>query len=318
MTKAQNILGMAALSWLVVAEEDLQAQRLTERWLTINPLAAETSPDSGEGWSFLGVGHMWGEFGPYRLSRDNDHAWSVKFGGFLELFRIRNDASLAFLSSIELVSDPHNDLRFNPRVMFWEEGFLYTIRAEEVYWQIGYYHRCKHDIDNLLPAPSYAIGVQRALIYGSILGKLLLPWKISDPGIDGLSTLRADLYTILQDERLPRSTFITPINLEQAIGTVGITSHVRFPWSGRIGGFATGYASLTIFGEESGFVKRMRKLYKGTIHGGIATGITLQGAMHLRIGVGYEYLADTGVNPEPGGAHLVLLSVSFLAPETIW
>jgi hypothetical protein len=312
--------------WLVVifillSVKNLVAQRAAERWMGINPLNAEISPREDETTVLLPSAHVWGEFGPYRLQRDNDHAWSVKVGGFVELFRIGRTQSLAFIVATDLIADPHNEIRFNPRAVFWEEGFLYTIRSnEQLDYQIGYYHRCKHDIDNLLPSPSYPFeSVQRALMYGSVLGKVLMKWQPPIEKSVGLFVLRADLYTILQDDRLPKRLYGERINLDQAIGSFGFNTHLRFPlvesW---LGGYSTVYGLLTLYGAEPGFGRRFRSVENSLFTGGIAAGVALQGNIHLRIGISYEYLSDTDINAVPSDAHLILLGVTILHPQVMW
>lgn len=297
-----------------------EAQRLTERWLTINPLGERIQSSDKNDWAYLTKMQAWGEFGPYRIQRDNDHAWSVKIGGFVELLRLRNDQSLAFLSSIDLIADPHNEMRFNPRAVFWEEGFLYTIRTSGFDYQIGYYQRCKHDIDNLLAAPSYPYeSVQRALMYGSLLGKLLFPFTTGIPNDKALLALRLDVYTILQDDRLPKRWMDMGTNLEQAMGTLGGNFHFRGPMAEKsVEGFITAYGALTFYGKERGFTQRFKAFDSGRFSGGLAGGVALTGVVQMRIGFSYEYLHDTSITVVPRAAHLVLLSIALVDPATMW
>jgi len=316
--------------WLVIPfvgfyfflpDNRLFAQRAAERWITINPLNTKTQEAKDQTTQILPSAQVWGEFGPYRLQRDNDHAWSVKVGGFVELVRIGHTQSLAFVASTDLIADPHNELRFNPRAVFWEEGFLYTIRSDKhLDYQIGYYHRCKHDIDNLLPSPSYPYeSVQRALMYGSLLGKVFAPWQPPIENSSGLFVMRADLYTILQDDRLPKRLYGERINLDQAIGSLGFNMHIRFSLVGVwLGGYSTAYGLLTLYGSEPGFGKRFERFDKGLFSGGIAAGLTLQGNIHLRIGMSYEYLSDTNINATPSNGHLVLFVITLLHPQSMW
>lgn len=293
------------------------SMRFAERWITINPLAQVPSGSVSTGaseWTLLPSSGFWGEFGMYRLQRDNEHAWNTKIGGFVELLRTRSEWSLAFVSHIEFVANPHNNIRFNPRAVFWEEGFLLTKRAGRGYWQVGYLHRCKHDIDNILPS-----GFQRSLIYGSLQGKLLLPMTPPLRGAEGVVVLRADVFTILQDDRIPSRFDQRLPRVDRALSAIGIVLHSRVPLSGKlIGGYVTLYNSFQLFGDRSGFFTRFTEVETVTWHGGISAGVSLQGQAHLRLGISYEYLADTAINPFPERSHLVMFGVTILDPQTMW
>jgi hypothetical protein len=52
--------------------------------------------------------------------------------------------------------------------------------------------------------------------------------------------------------------------------------------------------------------------------GGIAAGIAITGAAHFRIGISYEYLADTGINPLPEASPLLALTISVINPAAMW
>ena len=300
--------------------------RFADRWITVNPLGSITlelsdrSRVSGlKGWSLLPSSGFWGEFGAYRLVRDNEHAWNWKVGGFVELFRVGNDLSVAFISHIEFVANPHNNIRFNPRAVLWEEGFLLTKRAGRKFWQVGYFHRCKHDIDNIFPRTCNGSGCERSLIYGSVQGKLILPVVLPFREGEGTLVLRGDVFTIRQDDRIPSSFDQRLPRVDRALSAFGIIFHSRVPVRGElIGGFVTIYNSVQLFGDRSGFFTRFKSVEKATWHGGISAGIAIQGQVHMRLGISYEYLADTSINPFPERSHLVLFSLSILDPETIW
>ncbi|HWP81275.1 MAG TPA: hypothetical protein VNN76_01325 [Bacteroidota bacterium] len=285
------------------------AQRMPERWFSLNPLGSNNSEGS-DGVSLMHSVSSWGGFGGYRITRDNEHAWLQQLGGYIELVRIGNNESLVFTSSIEFIANPHNDIRFNPRATFWEEGFLYTRSVGESAWQVGYYHRCKHDVDNLL------LGKERSLIFGSLLGKYLLPFKIEND--EGLAALRLDLYTIRQDDRIPQSFNEATPNWKRMLGSLGLNVHVREGGNATVGWYTTGWFSLTSFGTKENVIFRFDKIDKVTVNGGLAVGYAIRGNAHFRIGMTYEYLSDTGITPFPERSNLLSFGVTILDPNVMW
>jgi hypothetical protein len=285
------------------------AQRMPERWFTVNPLGRH-SPAGADAVDLMHSVSSWGGFGGYRIRRDEEHAWLQQLGGYIELMRIGNKQSLIFTSSIEFVANPHNDIRFNPRAIFWEEGFLYTQSVGGSYWQVGYYHRCKHDVDNLI------LRRERSLIFGSLLGKYLLPFKIGAD--DALGALRFDLYTLRQDDRIPQASGDETPHWKRMLGSIGMNIHVREGGTGTIGWYTTGWFSITSYGGKESVVFQFDRIQKTTVNGGVAAGLTIRGNVHLRVGMTYEYLSDTGINPFPERSNLISLGVTVLDPNVLW
>lgn len=282
-------------------------QRLTDRMYIFNPLFnIEKNILDGHTSIMNSIGG-WGEFGGYRIQRDDEHAWYQKLGAFIEFFRTGDYESFSFVSNIEFIAKPYNDIRFKPRSIFWEEGFLYSRKTEYFYWQIGYFHRCKHDIDNLLA------GKERALIFGSIQGKIILPFDMLKEKNNALFSVRSELYTILQDSRYPRSWNSFSYNWKQLIGSLGINFNFTKAVSKRYWYFyLNSYSMINLFGKEEGFTNRFNGLQRASVNAGLSTGISIRGKAEIRIGLTYEYLSDTGINPYPEDAHLISIGVSVL------
>ena len=289
------------------------AQRFPLRFQSLNPLSLEVQDTLANEASWLHSMGGWGEFSGYTLLRDEDHAWLQRLGGYVEIFRVGDEMSLAFLSNIEFIADPHNDIKFNPRAIFWDEGFLFTQRLEDTYWQVGYFHRCKHDIDN------YFLGTERSLIFGSVYGAYLLPWQAESQLEEGLFAFRADVYTIRQDDRFPVSTRQLEPNLKRMLGSLGATAHFRKTLSSKYWGiYSTVWSMMNFYGEKEGIINRFGAIKTALFNGGVSLGIALQGKVHMRLGVSYEYLSDTGMNPAPGKAHLMTVGVTFIDPTVMW
>lgn len=307
----QHLVIMSLLVVLMVNSS--HGQRFPDRWFTINPLMNTQHP-LGEGvWSWMHSSAGWGEFGAYRLARDAEHAWIQRLGAFIELIRVGDDASLAFMGDIEFIANPDNDIRFNPRAVFWQEGFLYTRRAGSSFWQVGYFHRCKHDVDNLI------LKRERSLIYGSLQAKYLLPLTIDDGATNALAVFRADVYTIRQDDRIPSSYSTQTPHLKRMLGTAGAVVHLRRSLSlAPLGLYATYWGMVNVYGTKEGVLPKFDGIAQTTFQGGATAGLAIEGNAHFRIGFTYEYLSDTGLNPYPEHAHLITLGVAIVNPTVIW
>jgi hypothetical protein len=297
---------------LLLLPEVLNAQRFPDRWVTINPLMDTRVAVGADEWSWMHSSAGWGEFGAYRMVRDAEHAWLQRLGMFVELFRVGHSSSLAFVGEIEFIANPDNDIRFNPRAVFWQEGFLFTQQSGNLTWQLGYYHRCKHDVDNLI------LNRERSLIYGSVLGKLLIPLSAEASSTRALLALRTDIYTIRQDDRFPRALSDRQPHLKRMIGTVGAALHVRESLRSPFGLYAAAWSALSGFGEKETTFFSFDRPRSATFQGGIAAGVAVEGAAHVRIGISYEYLSDTGLNPQPEHAHLANISVTIINPFVMW
>ncbi len=292
---------------LVFLIKPATAQRLTDRFYAVNPLFNYSANVTGNSTSYINSIGGWGEFYAYRIQRDSEHAWFQNLGAFIEFFRTGDYESFSFLSNIEFIASPNNDIRFKPRSIFWEEGFLYSRKSDSFFWQVGYFHRCKHDIDN------YLLGKERALIYGSLQGKIIFPFRFFGYDDKGLFLIRTELYTILQDNRYPRIWQKYSYNWKQLIGSLGINFNFVTPISDRYWNiYFNSYAMINLFGSEEGFTNRFKKIQRASLNGGISTGVSLRGKAEIRLGLNYEYLSDTGINQYPEDAHLISFGISVL------
>ncbi|MEO0141660.1 MAG: hypothetical protein ABIM88_08965 [candidate division WOR-3 bacterium] len=125
------------------------------RGIAINPLACAAD----DGW--LRASGIWATASWYPW--DRELSFSIKMGGFLELIR-GNGKSAAIVASSEVISSsPGGLISFHPLAVRWEEGILITGPAESAFWQTGFLHSCKHDVDTL----------RRILVGTRLLGGIL-------------------------------------------------------------------------------------------------------------------------------------------------
>jgi len=118
------------------------------RSVLMNPLRGEAGP-------YLGTMGVWASAGTYLP--DTTYAWSIRIGGLLELFRT-SGLSLSIYGANELVAGPESKIRFQPLALYWEEGAVLSWGLKGNAAQIGFTHRCKHDLDR----------DERTLIFSSV------------------------------------------------------------------------------------------------------------------------------------------------------
>jgi hypothetical protein len=283
--------------FVIIISASAFAQKMPERGVTFNPLFNKEKDAGGNEISWINSIGGWGEFGNYLSDKNKDHEWYQKLGLFMEFFRIADSKSLSVLSNIEFIADPNNDINFNPRGIFWEEALLYTWRAEDNFWQAGYYHRCKHDIDNL----DYA--TERSLIYGSLHGKYI--YALSS---NGYLSLTGDLYTILQDYRNPESSE-SPVT-EELAASIRLNAFWIKPLTGLLKLSLSGYAQLNTYSGSSGFLKKIVKPGYVKLDGGVEAGLWISGNADFGLVIRYEYLSDDGISILPTSSNLVSVGFS--------
>lgn len=277
------------------------AQRPAERNILHNPLWDERHHvEEGERQYFNSYGG-WGGFGNFGFQRDTHHLWHQDLGAFIELWRQGDRQSLIFTGQIEFIADPHNDINFNPRAIFWEEGFMYSLRVDENFLQLGLYHRCKHDIDNL------DLNEQRSLIYSSFWGRWLQPVSLFDDQ-DLIIALRYDRYIITWDQRIFEND-VNPDGADQSKWDdlkrgISVNTH----WQTSPNEPGRGF-----YLEPRFWLTQINSELKANY--GVNAGINYrtEGA-EFRLGLEYEYLHDSGIPANPSDAHLVSIGFKATAP----
>jgi hypothetical protein len=138
--------------------------RFADRGVFLNPLADKIEGEGGFIHSLI----AWTEFSRYFSRTDEAHHWSARLGASAEMFRLRNDFSIYIESSIELICGTNSDIRFEPLSFFWQESVFVMHRLPDFIWGVGYYHRCKHDIDNARRLLRIDEARERILVYDSV------------------------------------------------------------------------------------------------------------------------------------------------------
>jgi hypothetical protein len=291
---------------ILLCNDPLFSQRFVDRHLIINPLM-DTTIETGRRVSPIHSFGGWASFGRH-VVRDHDHAFFAEMAGFSEIVRFGDRSNILATALIEVIMDPHNDINFNPRAIIWEEGLFFTRRFDQSFWKIGFVQRCKHDVDNLL------INQERTLIFSSIRSSYIFPVNLSERS-ETLVSLRGDLFTILQDHRIPRAFEGTFPEMHRLIGTLGTTVSFNQELSQTLGIFANAYTSLHLHSNNRGYFDRFTSIRSIRPNAGIFTGLSIMGNARLRLGVRYEYLSDTGIPVEPRSSHLVSFGFMFFDPR---
>ena len=267
-----------------------EAQRQATRSMIINPLLdGRHHLPNGETRGFNSFGG-WGGFGHFGYSSDDHHLWYQDLGGYVELWRKGNSQSLLLTGQMQFIADPHNDINFNPRAIFWEEGLLYTARMDPGYLQLGFLHRCKHDIDNL------DRGEERSLIFGSFTVRYQQPLSVFRE--DDLLLMGAyDNYLITWDRRTPRILEEQDPDWNDLQNEFTLQAH----WmENPLGSGPFVDSRIHLISLDSGL----------HINGGLSAGWNLhRDGGGFRVSVSYEYLHDSGIPAVPGGVHLVGIGI---------
>jgi hypothetical protein len=282
-----------------VISSSADAQRLIERGMTLNPLENPSVdiPEQEYAW-FSQVGG-WAAFGSYGFYGDDNHQWYQHLGAYVEMFRRGNYASLTVTGQIEFIADPHNDINFSPRAIFWEEGILFTRRIRNSYLQFGYYHRCKHDIDNL------ELGEERAMVFGSALTRFIMPFSFGSKN-DALLAFEYNQYTITWERRIPSEFRDTGYNWNELFSSVTLNAAWARPTGRQTNLYMDGYAMATFFNDDF--------LMNGKLRAEIGSRTN---AGEFRFGIHLEHLGDSGIPVQPKSVTLLGVGIRIMTPGSI-
>lgn len=275
------------------------AQRLIERGMILNPLENPAVDVGSEDIAWFSQVGGWGSFGSYGLYGDENHAWYQHLGAYMEIYRKGNESSLAVTGQIEFIADTNNDINFSPRAIFWEEGLLYTRRIGRPFIQFGYYHRCKHDIDN------FRIGEERTMVFGSAMARLVLPFNLSSNS-DMLLAFQYDHYTITWEKRTPNTFQNGAYNWDELINSLRVNAAYQRPVSGNANFYLDGYLMGTLLKNDSWMNGQIR----AEIGSETAAG-------QVRFGLHAEYLGDSGIPVQPKSTMLIGVGVRIMTTGSI-
>lgn len=184
----------------------VQAQVNGSRNFVASPMDDTTSSAQ-----FLGNTEYGAEVGRGYGSTDNEQAWNIKFNGLLELYRNRK-SSISFIFSNELISNPYNDIKFNPRGTIWCESINYFNKQKQFTLEVGLDHRCKHEVDNsdqpneFLSTDGYVPTKRVIILTGMHAGIVSDNIEVS-PRVSVRGVAKAELYASSSDTRVPNDNY---------------------------------------------------------------------------------------------------------------
>ena len=236
-------------------------QNLPDRIVVFDPLADTTVPRSGT--NALTGTRLTAEFGRYSDGSGEQHRWNGKLGGYAEMVRWDSTWSIAIAGTLEVVMDPLNDIAFNPRAIFWEEGVMISRRAP---WSdgaiiAGYMHRCKHDIDNHEATLTAERPEQRTLIYSGPFVRLLArPRPVTSSGspveVRLGASLRFDYFVHTLDDRWNNEALAGRPNAEELVAASNASVRLEVsPFGGSPAFHLQAGGMLTISDEEEMVVR---------------------------------------------------------------
>lgn len=282
----------------------LRAQLLPDRSVVFAPLSGRA--DSAT--RILAGADLYGEFAR-TLRGDSDHRWSARVGGSANIVRSDSTFSLDMLGMTEIIIDPNNDIAFNPRAIFWEEGLAATFRAiTRLDLQLGFSHRCKHDIDNL------ETGVERTLIYSSLYARTLTHRLAVDNALTLRGALRLDGYLYRLDSRSEAAAVGGAPNIEDLIASGAATLRIDWqPWSTPLGLALTATAGGGLFDASGGAT-----VLGNTASLDLALVTEQPGSGSAALFVRWEHLRDAAIDPRPRGAALLWIGARIGATNRMW
>ncbi len=295
MRKLSSLL----LIFLLGSLSDLDAQRLIERSMILNPLAHPSVDIKGDDYAWFTQVGGWASFGSYGLYGDDNHQWYQHLGAYVEMYRRGDHSSIAVTTQIEFIADPHNDINFSPRAIFWEEGIVYSRRIRNSFLQFGYYHRCKHDIDNL------EIGEERAMVFGSFLTRFIVPFSIGSRD-DALLALQYDQYTITWERRIPSEFDGISYEWSELFSSLKL----NIAWQRSIGT----NTNLHLDGYSMGTFLKDDFLMNGKVRAEIGTSSDIG---DVRFGVHMEHLGDSGISVRPTAVTLLGVGIRIMSAGSI-
>jgi hypothetical protein len=263
-------------------------------------------------------------------STNDAFGWGIDLGAAFELVRWYNQGSLLVVSDMELTAKTNNDIYFNPKGGFWEEGILFTNKTGDGSSDIqyGYLHRCRHDVGNGDTTQFTGIPNERTLIYGSLtfrdfFGNIALGESKPEPSPTLNCTqispwLSGDLYVFREDYRQPASTYAVVPDFSNILFTISGGAY------GDLANIGSGYlysrasAGVTAFGTSGSFFRKFSKISKVTLDGDVEVGYAHNGAAaKVEFYLGWQGFNDDASNPLPVGSHFLTLGFRFTGSDLV-
>ena len=219
--KLSTVSYFAILGAAILAPRVAFAIPFVDRTIVPDPFDAKINDEGG----FIYGSSSWGEIAKYASTSDGAHNWDVKLGASIEMYRFANLWAVDLGSEIELLASPNNDIQFQPIVFYWQESLFVMRRDGFLDWGLGYYHRCRHDVDNI--AEEYSLGedIERVCIWDSVTlraypAPFVWRWDAATSGSVRF-TLDEHYYGIREDD-VPEQYADRSLSLDNLVDTIAL------------------------------------------------------------------------------------------------
>ena len=304
-SSARFFAGLGALLLLPCTTPAARAQSWLYPWTLadLSPLLHEQRP---AGPRFLPSTQFWGEAGLYTAGRDVNHRWEVAIGGAVEALGAEQ-WSVYFESSVLLAVDPNNNVAFNPRAFFWNEGLFVAWRSGAAVWTAGLRQLCKHDVDNVELEHETGVEQQRSIIDGGVLAR----WErdaFETSGIALRPLLEAAVTLSTEDQRFPAGTRSIGPSVDAFLGALRGRLTADAALSSATRGGLTVDVRGTLLGQSPG--KRFSAVRSLRVEPALEGFVAFPGdAASIRVFARYAAMADDFISTPPRSATLVALGL---------
>lgn len=268
----------------------------------------EADPDST---ALFAANSFWSTVEHGMNSVQDQFGWTIQFGGTVEFVRWGEHASLFAINNMELTADTHNDIHFNPRGAFWEEGVMFARHTKSLDYELGFIHRCRHDVDNADSAAVFGVGEERTLIYNSLAQRVILgTYNVVDSSVALRPWFKAEEYLVREDYRIPKadSNLGTSFRTLAASLGAGVVIDLYHNASSMI--YTRAEILASFFGTTSDFFRRFTTIKTITLDDHVEIGYAFSGkATKLQLFVGWQRFDDDASTPIPKNNEF--LSVGF-------
>lgn len=247
----RTFLRLVLATVVVGASLPATAQIKPSRSVFVEPLDVPTAPGvAADAWFAAEAFRGWESY-------QDEQAWQYRMHGGIEPFRFGEDSTATITTSLqfhtELTASSKNDLGFNPRTARWEEMLLVHLRTSPLTIQAGWFHRCKHEIDNSEPPndvadPDYE-PTRRVLIVSGPMATAVSPALTTSLGRIRLMG-GAEWYAVHEDYRTPDS--VRTGSWDGLQGAVWARGQVDWSLARGVEAGASYYISFPIFSDRFG------------------------------------------------------------------
>lgn len=270
-----------------------------------------TFDDSTPTGTFSGQTHAFTEWQHGYGSVAGEQAWDVKAGLTVDLVRSRSIGVLRLSMNAELLANPYNNTRFNPRGAYFEPVLSLDRNVGGLVWQVSLFHRCRHDIDNLDPADSReginGMRYKRVIILsGPQIG---VGSSVISLGHDATASVsgHVELYPVRVEERRPDDA--QGLYWDRAVGATSIGARLAKHISKSVEPYVRGWEAMVLFHSAANMQSR-----RSNFNGRLEVGTRFAGISgNADAFVAFEHTFDDLTPPHGNAGHVFFAGIRLAA-----